>query len=126
MPFDLEGSLCRMGGDQRLFSDLAEFFFADAPELAERIGAAHRAGDLRELERAAHSLKGLAANFGAAAVVGAAAELEELGRQRAAVEAGPSVRRLQDRLEELLEALRPYLRRETAAEADEEPSQPAL
>ena len=108
MIFDLEGSLQRMGGDRRLFSDLTDYFFADAPPLVERIAAALEQGDAGQLERAAHSVKGLAANFGAAYVVASAARLEDLGR-RGVTAAGPAaLGELRNNLAILLEHLEPY------------------
>ncbi|MFO0900295.1 MAG: Hpt domain-containing protein [Pirellulales bacterium] len=110
MVFDLEGSLQRMGGDLELFRDLTEYFFADAPPLVERIALAIERDDAGQLERAAHSVKGLAANFGAAQVVASAARLEDLGRQGFAAEGASALVDLQNALAKLFEELAAYRR----------------
>jgi HPt (histidine-containing phosphotransfer) domain-containing protein len=110
MVFDLEGSLQRMGGDLELFRDLTEYFFADAPPLAERMAQAIEQNDAAQLERAAHSLKGLAANFGAAQVVSCAAQLEEFGRQRSAAQGARALVELHRDLATLFEQLAPFRR----------------
>ena len=107
---DLEGSLKRMGGDLDLFRGLAEYFFLDAPPLVDRIQAALDRGDADQVERAAHSVKGLAANFGADFVVSAAARLEELGK-RGELDAGQgALAELRTHLATLLGQLREYRR----------------
>jgi len=70
---DRDGSLQRMGGDEKLLKDMAKYFLQDAPELLQ-ILQQQRVGDAAE--RAAHSLRGLSANFGAKPVMEVAAKLE--------------------------------------------------
>ena len=74
---DREGALKRMGGDERLFQDMVQFFIEDAPGLLAEMETANRAGDADSVARAAHSLKGLAANFGATDAIAAAQTLEK-------------------------------------------------
>ena len=62
-------------GDQPLFVD-------DAPRHLDRIRKALDAHDGEALLRAAHGLKGAAANFDAEGVVAVARKLEEIGRTR--------------------------------------------
>ena len=66
---NIPGTLVRLNGDRQLLEALVGFFFEDFPPLLEaiRTGLAH--GDWKAVRRAAHSLKGLAANFGAAPAV---------------------------------------------------------
>ena len=54
-------------------------FVDDAPRHLEKIRQALDTQDGESLRRAAHGLKGAAANFDASAVVAAARELEEIG-----------------------------------------------
>jgi len=72
--------LARVGGDRRLLAEISRLFVADAPQHLERIRAALDARDAESLRRAAHGLKGAAANFDAHGVVTAARELEDMGR----------------------------------------------
>jgi two-component system, sensor histidine kinase and response regulator len=70
--------LARIGGDAELLADISRIFIDGAPRHLEQIRAALDAHDLGALRRAAHALKGAAANFDAADLVGAARGLEEM------------------------------------------------
>jgi HPt (histidine-containing phosphotransfer) domain-containing protein len=83
-----ETALARLCGDVSLLRDLAELFLADAPALLKEAESALARHDSATLERAAHSLKGLAANFDGVFVMAAARELEELARHKNLSEAG--------------------------------------
>ena len=72
--------LARVGGDHELLVEISRLFVDDAPRHLERIRAAIDARDSESLRRAAHGLKGAAANFDADEVVKAARTLEEMGR----------------------------------------------
>jgi signal transduction histidine kinase/DNA-binding response OmpR family regulator len=72
--------LARVGGDHELLVEISRLFVDDAPRHLERIRAAIDARDGESLRRAAHGLKGAAANFDADEVVKAARALEEMGR----------------------------------------------
>jgi two-component system sensor histidine kinase/response regulator len=75
-----EQVLARVGGDRQLLAEISRLFVDDAPRHLERIQHAIAARDGDALRRAAHALKGAAANFEAEGVVAAARTLEELGR----------------------------------------------
>lgn len=79
--FDYTATLNRLGGDVELFTDLARFFLEDADGLLARFHAAFERGNAREVELAAHALKGLCANFDARGAVGAAADIEETAQE---------------------------------------------
>jgi len=72
--------LARVGGDRQLLAEISRLFVDDAPRHLERIRHALDARDGEALRRAAHGLKGAAANFDADGVVNAARALEEIGR----------------------------------------------
>jgi signal transduction histidine kinase/CheY-like chemotaxis protein/HPt (histidine-containing phosphotransfer) domain-containing protein len=72
--------LDRLGGDRQLLADISRIFLGDAPAHLQRIRTALDARDGEALRRAAHGLKGAAANFDAEAVVSAARTLEDIGR----------------------------------------------
>jgi two-component system sensor histidine kinase/response regulator len=72
--------LARIGGDAELLADISRIFIDGAPRHLEHIRAALDAGDADALRRAAHALKGAAANFDAADLVGAARALEDMGQ----------------------------------------------
>lgn len=79
---DLESALRRLDGDQGLLIDLIGFFLEDYPSLVARIDEAVNTGDAASLERAAHSLKGLVANFDATIAKNLAQQLESLAKER--------------------------------------------
>jgi signal transduction histidine kinase/CheY-like chemotaxis protein len=72
--------LARVGGDRELLAEISRLFVDDAPRHLEHIRQALDASDGEALRRAAHGLKGAAANFDAEGVVSAARALEEMGR----------------------------------------------
>lgn len=79
MGFDLEAALERVGGDQELLKEIAGLFLEDAPGLLDLVRDAIEKNDASALQRAAHSLKGSVANFGAEETVEAAFQLEQMG-----------------------------------------------
>ena len=75
-----EAVLARVGGDRQLLAEIARLFIEDAPRHLDAIARGLESGNSEALRRAAHGLKGAAANFDAQAVVALARELEEIGR----------------------------------------------
>lgn len=104
---DLDTALQRLGGDAELLRDLADFYVRDAGGLLAEAAAGLDAGDLERAERAAHSLKGLSANF-SETCAGAAQRVEQAARSG---ETG-AARRLLEPLSRHVEQLIDVLRRE--------------
>ncbi len=98
-------ALSRVGGDVELLKEIAQLFIEDYPKAMASIQHAADRGDAKALERTAHGLKGSVANFGAAAAVDAAKELESMGRAHRLAE----VQQVIHTLELALAALRPEL-----------------
>jgi HPt (histidine-containing phosphotransfer) domain-containing protein len=71
--------LARVGGDRDLLAEISRLFVDDAPRHLEQIRQAIDDRDGESLRRAAHGLKGAAANFDADRVVSAARTLEAIG-----------------------------------------------
>ncbi|MCC7417730.1 MAG: response regulator [Acidobacteria bacterium] len=101
--------LDRLGGDVRLLVDITRLFIADAPRYLHDIRTAIDAHDPGAVSVPAHSLKGAAANFDAAEVVGAARQLEAFGRAASLDGAEEAFQSLQAAVNILLERLRTYL-----------------
>jgi two-component system, sensor histidine kinase and response regulator len=78
---DRAALLDRVGGDEDLLREIAAIFLDEYPALIEEIRSALDVLDAKGIERAAHSLKGSVANFGAQAATQAAFRLETLGRK---------------------------------------------
>jgi signal transduction histidine kinase/CheY-like chemotaxis protein len=98
--------LARVGGDHQLLAEISRLFVDDAPRHLQRIRAALDAGDGESLRRAAHGLKGAAANFDADGVVKAARTLEEMGRNATFEDLDAVWRELTTEIERLISVLR--------------------
>jgi HPt (histidine-containing phosphotransfer) domain-containing protein len=79
----LDGAMLldRVEGDEELLRELVDLFLEDAPKQLAEIRAAIDAADSAQVARAAHTLKGAVANFGAPAAVHLARNLEAMGRR---------------------------------------------
>jgi two-component system, sensor histidine kinase and response regulator len=103
--FNAKAALERLDGDEELFGMLVEVFHQDSVELYEQLSSGMAAGDLVLAERAAHSLKGLCANFDAGYATDAAFKVEDLARRRSSTGLEEGVLELGDHLEQLRHAL---------------------
>lgn len=103
--FDCDGTLRRLGGDTSLLADLVQLYEEDSPALLTRIASGVQGQRHEEIRHAAHSLRGLAANFGAAALSEPLLDLEEAateGRLEVAAALLARVRQESSRLQEAL------------------------
>ncbi|MFK7767277.1 MAG: response regulator [Mariniblastus sp.] len=73
---DVRGTLKRIGDNTTLFWQFVEVFREDVPEMVVGAEVAARANDLGQLGNAAHRIRGIAANLGAAALSESARQLE--------------------------------------------------
>jgi PAS domain S-box-containing protein len=103
---NLDAALHRMGGDRDLLEDLIRFFQEDSPGLLEQIWASLREQKSEDLERYAHTLKGLTANFDAVAAVSAAQRVEDLARSGDREALKQAIVQLQREVKRLDQALR--------------------
>jgi HPt (histidine-containing phosphotransfer) domain-containing protein len=104
----LDGALARVGGDRELLAEITRLFIEDAPRHLDGIERAIVSGNGDALRRAAHGLKGAAANFDAHAVVDVARELEEMGRASTFEHAPSALDRLRSETDRLLTTLRTF------------------
>jgi len=77
---DLGAALSWLNDDTELLARVAGAFLQQSPEQMAEIREAARSSDAETLERAAHGLKGSAANFGAEPLRQAAYDVEQAGR----------------------------------------------
>src|SRR5262245_41645775 len=68
--------LAALGGDRELLLEIIELFLRDAPGMLRALYAAAGSGDAEALARAAHVLKGSAANFGSTPLYDVARSIE--------------------------------------------------
>jgi HPt (histidine-containing phosphotransfer) domain-containing protein len=100
-PVELDQALARVGGDRAFYRELLDMLLADAPGQVAEIAEALATGDASRVERAAHSLKGAAANLAAGPTRDAAAELESMGETGDLANAAGVLSVLARRLDEL-------------------------
>jgi HPt (histidine-containing phosphotransfer) domain-containing protein len=104
--FDFEHSLRRFDGDRELYGDLIAFFLEDSPKLLEQLRQGLQRGDAKSVRHAAHTLKGLTANFTARRAVDAADAVERLAQGHSLTSAHDAVARLERETTLLDQALR--------------------
>ncbi len=106
--FDLEAALARLGNDRAFFANLVEFFVEDYPQLLGQIRSALQAQDAPAVAHAAHSLKGLVANFDAHPTVRVVSRMEKAGFDNDLTTVAVLMESLEHELVRLLNALLPY------------------
>lgn len=104
--FDLTAALECLDGDRDLFVTLADIFIPQATDDMAAIREAFTHGNVQELTKQAHRLKGSVMQFHATALYEATKRLEHLGRQGAMGEASAAVQTVESELTRLVNALR--------------------
>jgi HPt (histidine-containing phosphotransfer) domain-containing protein len=94
--FDVPGALKRVGGDRELLVRIIDFVAEDSPEFVRRMETALQSGEYAEVERAAHSLKGLVSNLHCRAVQDKAFEVEGLAHVRDKTSIGAAIANLNE------------------------------
>ena len=95
----------RLDGSQELLTELIQLFSGETPQLIEAMRNALQQGDMRALERSAHSMKGAASNFLAYGTVSAASNLENDAKNGDSESARASLATLEVAVERLLPEL---------------------
>jgi HPt (histidine-containing phosphotransfer) domain-containing protein len=103
--FDLPRALDRVGGDRELLARIIDFVVEDSPDLVRRIEVSLEESEFGEVERAAHSLKGLVANVYCDAVQSRAVEIETMARSGNRAALLRSLESLSDLLEPMIAKL---------------------
>lgn len=112
---DRDDAVRRFGGDDALFDEIVHLFLADCPARVSDIKAAVNAGDAEGIRTSAHALKGAAANLSATGLCQAAHQLEVLGAEGRIDEVPAAWLALTERTTQVMNALRQYAERPTAA-----------
>jgi two-component system, sensor histidine kinase and response regulator len=107
--FDYDGAMQRMGNDEALFREMIHILREDAPRRFGEIERGLAAGDLTTVQRAAHSLKGLVANFGGERAQQAALHVEQLAKTGDAAGLPAGVDGLREEVRKLVAALEPLV-----------------
>ncbi|MFN3076014.1 MAG: response regulator [Alphaproteobacteria bacterium] len=104
--FDIPAALLRVGGNEPLLHRLLLSFARTNADLAARVGAAIRTGDLDAAFGMVHAVKGSSGNLGATALFRAAESLQTTLTRREKDTLGLRFQLFQQRMEETLTALR--------------------
>ena len=104
----------RVGTNSELMREIVQIFFDRYPAIMARVQEAVAARNFKELERAAHSLRGYLVNFYATRASEAARELEIKGRLSDAVNIEEAFSKLQHELDLLTPLLASLQRRQAA------------
>lgn len=102
---DFEAALARLDGNRQLLTDMINFFWEDIPELLKQLDQGLCRQDAAAVQRAAHSIKGLAASFEAQRVSGCARHIEELASHNRLSHLTPRLEELRKLIAELESAL---------------------
>ena len=104
-PFDRQELLDRVDEDMEFLAETVEMFDEDGPPLLSEIRDAIARQDSEALAQAAHTFKGMVANFCADPAVEAALELEMMGKNADLGGAEEAAGRLESEAERLKSAL---------------------
>ena len=103
---DLRETMDRLGDDEELLGDLIVLYFEDAPALLSRLEEGVASENLVQAREAAHALKGIAANFGAARAVAAGQAVESYAAKQDLAATRAELAELKLALQKLDQALR--------------------
>ena len=109
--FDEAELLERIDHDWEFLGETVEMLVADGPALIQELRQAITASDAAAVGRAAHTLKGMIANFCAASTQATALELEQMGKVGDLSSAPPVAAALDAQLQALTEQLQTLVAR---------------
>ena len=102
---DWDEALNRVAGSEETLDELVEIFLDQWPQMMDEIEQGVARGDYATLRRAAHTLKGSAAIFGARRVANVSEKLSEMGKKQQLDGADQALRHLQDEMDQLVPEL---------------------
>jgi HPt (histidine-containing phosphotransfer) domain-containing protein len=105
---EVESTVARLGGDQKLFVEMIGFFLEDAPRLEAGIHAAVEAKNASTVRLTAHALKGLVAGCGGVRAAQSAQRVEDVAQLGDLRGITPLLDALAEELELLRQAVRAY------------------
>ena len=107
---DFPELLSRVDNDRELLLDLMSIFKEDFPRHVRELTDVIAARDLKKMAIVSHTLKGMLANLAVTRAAGAAAKLEQLGRENATgPEIADALRAFQREVQGLLPEMEAYM-----------------
>ncbi|QDG51269.1 Hpt domain-containing protein [Persicimonas caeni] len=102
---DWDEALDRVAGSEETLDELVEIFLEQWPQMMDEIEQGVARADFTLLRRAAHTLKGSAAIFGARRVSHVASSLSQMGKNETLDGSDIALRELQDEMDKLVPEL---------------------
>lgn len=96
----------RLGGDEDLFQELCQIFLEESPKLLRELKDALAMGNVEDVMRAAHSIKGETGYLSAPEAMAVARQLEDMARSNSLAAAGELVGVLERELDGLHQSIR--------------------
>ena len=115
---NIESARARMGGDEALVAELAQFFLNDVGQFLAEIERSLHNGGGKAVERSAHNLKSLAANFDGETMIVAAIKMEQAARQNDVEQVRKLFPELDRAARQVSKALQHYLQASAAGNLD--------
>jgi CheY-like chemotaxis protein/HPt (histidine-containing phosphotransfer) domain-containing protein len=106
--FNSAETLERLGGDRELFAQVAQIYVESTAAQLEVIAAALTQGELEQVYREAHSLKGSTSTFEAPSALASVAEVEACAKRRDLAAANNAFPLAQELVTQLLAELAPF------------------
>ncbi len=94
-PLDIEAALPRFSNDRDFFNEMSREFLKNLPARIQEMTDALETVDSASLNRAAHNLKGMSANFSASTLTALAKKLERQSREGDLSEAASIIRQIE-------------------------------
>jgi CheY-like chemotaxis protein len=104
---DVDGALARLGGNVERYQRLLAQFCTQYQDMASRLHQLFEEGNINEMVRLAHAVKGSAGNLGITKVYEAAMRLETLAKQGDTAVMAQAIDALSDALQPLLSVVSP-------------------
>jgi HPt (histidine-containing phosphotransfer) domain-containing protein len=97
--------MVEFGNDPAILTELRDLFRQHVPPLLDAIRSAHEASDCQAIVRAAHSLKGAAATYGAMRLSAVGCTVEMLAKDGCLSDLDEDIKKLATELAEVLERI---------------------
>jgi PAS domain S-box-containing protein len=110
LPLDLETTLYRFNGDRAFMMEMCQDFKDHLPLRLEELKSTLQNGDINNISRAAHNLKGMSMNFNAGPLTELALKLETCGKQEDLTDAPVLVEQIEKEITRLLAYLEQLLK----------------
>ena len=107
--FDYADFLARIDGDVELLKEVIEIFLEDTPRLLSDLYTAIERNDLVAAERAAHTLKGAAANISACRLYAVSQEAQQVVKNKDREALDHMINIFEDNFKQLERELRRYI-----------------